>query len=544
MTATTARRRLSWPNARSLAFLIVLGVVFFRQPFDLDYCWQVRTGEHILDSGKLREPDHFSYTIAGKDVPDHEWLYEGGLALIWRGLGDAGLRLARVILFLAPIAILVWQLRQRNVPDYAAVLVGLIVILILFNFARLRPMVCSTIGLQLVAGWLHDHCSGRRRLDWRLPVTMLIWGNLHPAIIMGQALIVGTIAWEWLVWHFQSSENRKCEVRNPKSISVWGLLGLGASMIAPAPVDRFLYPFKPELRDPAQRLFVEIQPPWQYLGTAYAIWIALVLGVVFGFVLIVRRREIFGWEWALILAVTGLAVTAVRGLGDWLVITAALAVPQIGPLLLSAARMRKRWFPTRAVLYLDRDLRRALTSPLLRSQPVWTWCSFGLIVVLGLLPWGNRLPNREDAEWPTGAADWLAASHLPTPAPWKVFSGPNEGSYLIWRLDGQALVYSDTRGFYYPGQVISDSVFLTSADDVCSQRLQRVFEHGTEFFLLPAKDGFWQKLEPHVAAPLYRDQKHVILSEQQVRSAAIAAGLGDFTRDSGRYAASAPGPSR
>src|SRR5260221_3558376 len=185
------------PNAFSLIVLLVLGCVYLSSPGDLDYCWQVRTGERILDTGRVRQLDTFSYTIAGRELPDHEWLYEVLLALIWRGLGDAGMKLVRVALFAAPLAILAWQLHSRGVIKHGIALILFSATMIVFYFERMRPLVCSTIALQLVGGWLHNHCHSRRRLDWKLPVTMLLWGNLHPAVIMGQALLLGAIAWEW-----------------------------------------------------------------------------------------------------------------------------------------------------------------------------------------------------------------------------------------------------------------------------------------------------------------------------------------------------------
>src|SRR5262245_32732602 len=249
-----ARLRLTWPNAFSALVLLAFICIYLNQPSDLDYCWQIRTGERILETRHVVQPDSFSYTIAGKNLPDHEWLYEVLLALVWRGLGDPGMKLMRVVLFAAPLAVLAWQLRARGVRLHVIALAIIACAFIICDFERLRPMVCSTVGLQLVAGWLHDHCHGRRRLDWRLPVTMLLWGNLHPAVIMGQALLAGAIAWEWFsYWRWQS------DVSIPRGLTLWGGLGLLATLVAPDPIGRLLYPFAPELRHPAQRLFQEIR---------------------------------------------------------------------------------------------------------------------------------------------------------------------------------------------------------------------------------------------------------------------------------------------
>jgi len=507
-------RSITWPNAFSALVLLVLVCVYLSPPSDLDYCWQIRTGERILETGRVLQTDSFSYTIAGKSLPDHEWLYEVLLALVWRGTGDAGMKFVRVALFAAPLAVLAWQLRSRCVRRHVVALTLLACALVCFYFERLRPMVCSTVGLQLVAGWLHDHCHGRRRLDWRLPLTMLLWGNLHPAVIMGQALLLGAIAWEWL-----SYLRWRDNLSSARGLTLWAGLALLASLVAPDPVGRFFYPFAPELRHPAQRLFQEIRPPWSYLGAKpYVLDFALLLGVLFAIVLIKRRREFRGWEWCLLLGVFGLFATATRGTIDWLMITAALAVPQLGPMVRDLNLRRSR--VGRVVLVADRVVKKILQGPFLKPQVWWPAAWFGVLALISLSPLGERLPGRENKRWPTEAVNWIAANGLPTPGPWNIFSGSDQGTYLFWRLRGDVRVYSDTRGFYYPGDLLLDSYYLPDADAEWPQRLERAIANGSQYFLLPVESKMWKLLEPHGPATLYRDDKYVLLSANQILLAA------------------------
>jgi hypothetical protein len=143
-----------------------------------------------------------------------------------------------------------------------------------------------------------------------------------------------------------------------------------------------------------------------------------------------------------------------------------------------------------------------------------------VLALVSLFPWGNRMPFRELQEWPSSAVSWIEVNGLPSPAPWKICSGINEGSYLIWRLPGQALVHADTRGFYYPGDILEDSYYLPLADSEWQQRLNRVLARGSEYFLLPADCALWQKMKRHIEAPLFLDDKSVIVTANQVQEAA------------------------
>lgn len=504
---------LSWPNPFTLVLAALAVVIFLGPPADLDYCWQIRTGEIILRTGEIPRTDSFSYTIAGRRVPDHEWLYEAGLAIWYRLVGDAGLKWLRVAFFAAPLLVLAWQLKSRAVPQHGIVLTVLAGTLVCISFERLRPMVFSTLGLQLVSGWLSDHVRGRRRLDWRLPLVMLLWGNLHPAVIMGQALLLGAMVWEWWAWYRGHADRSMVS-----QLSIGCLLGLAASCIAPDPVGRLLYPFSPELRHPAQQLFREIRPPWRYLGEPpylfefVGLWAAVVAVVLW-----LRRHQFRGWEWGLFLGLSGLAATATRGVIDWFVITASYAVPQIGPILRDAVRRRDP--SARLLVKVDRLAKHVFSGALLRPQRAWLGLVLAGLGLFAVSPWSRWTPNRENPRWPRGVADAIAAGLLPTPPPWNIFSGSDEGSYLLWRFPGQARVYSDTRGFYYPGEYLMDSFELPAASPDWPERLERVLAQATEYVLLPASSRWWELLEASGAEPLYRDGQYVLLTTEQVRAA-------------------------
>src|SRR5262249_15841070 len=154
----------------------------------------IRTGEHIFHTGQLRPVDSFSYTIAGRPVPDFEWLYEVALYGVWSALGHGGLKLMRTLCVGVPLVIVVLRLPREGVPWYGIALAQLTAVLVLVGSWNLRALYCTTVGLLLVSGWLHDHCTGKRPLPWLLPVVMLLWANLHPGVITGQGLLAGAIA--------------------------------------------------------------------------------------------------------------------------------------------------------------------------------------------------------------------------------------------------------------------------------------------------------------------------------------------------------------
>ena len=226
------------PSVVSLMVVALLAANYFSPLADLDFTWQIRTGEDILSTGELRTPDHLSFTIAGKRVPDFEWLYEVTLALVWNVFGYGGLKLLRTLCVFVPLLLVAWRLRRAGVRWRGIALALLVALMVLSQSWNLRPLYCTTIGLLLVSGWLHDHCTGRRKLTLWLPLVMLLWANLHPGVIVGQALLVGVIGWEWI--------NRWVRLNAPLDAAAcrrltWvGGLGLAATFLSPDPIERML----------------------------------------------------------------------------------------------------------------------------------------------------------------------------------------------------------------------------------------------------------------------------------------------------------------
>ncbi len=526
--------RQTWlPDLFSIFCITLLAANYIAPLADLDFTWQIRTGAEIVHTGQLRPVESFSYTIAGRQVPEFEGLYEVLLWAMWTGVGFGGLKLLRTIFVVVPLLLLGARLQKEGVRWYGILLALLVAVFVLSSAWNLRPLYCTTIGLLLVSGWLHDHCQGRRPLTWWLPVTMLLWANLHPGVITGQGLLAGAIAWEWL--NRKVGLNRPLTARACWRLTLIGGLGLAATFLSPDPLGRLLYPFSPEVEDPIQRIFVEMQPFYTFLGRApCTAWVVCLVVALVGLSVVLRFRAFRLWEIALLVGLGGLANLAVRSLQDWLLIMLALGVPQLAALLKAWAEKRHAWrqhlaapgragagLPALARLFLvsDRFCKRILGGPQLRLQPCWLGGVVALLAVLSLLPpVGRQMPIQNSSEWPVAALDWAQAHGVEG----RFFAPPDYGSYLTWRLGSRARCYVDTRGFFFPHELIEDSHFVPQLGPGWRQRLDRVFALGTDYFLLETtgpRGELWRQLQKRIPDPLYCDRQSVLLSTEQVRQA-------------------------
>ncbi len=517
------------PNFLSLLIFGLAGAIYFSPFGDLDFAWQIRTGERILQTRVLQPPEGFSYTIQGQHLPDFEWLYEVILYLVWSACGFGGLKLLRVVLVATPLLLLGLRLRRQGIRPHGIALALMVVVVILAGGWNLRPLFCTTIGLVLVAGWLHDHCNGRQPLSWWLPIVMLLWGNLHPGVIAWQGMLLAAISWEWL--NRWVKLNRPLELPALVRLTVIGGLGLAASLICPGPIERLFYPFQPELRHPIQRIFVEMQPlvtmvarPPYAVGLAYGVAVLVLWTIVVSF----RRYRL--WEVAVLAALALLGNLAIRGLQDWLLVMVALGVPHLAWWLAQAAKTGRRRFWLVPLLRMDRSMKRIMFSGLCRFQ--WFWPAAGLagLLAASVVPaWSRSMPKQYDRDWPVAAVAYIEKAGLKG----RFFGPPDYGSFLIWRLPAEARAYTDTRGFFYPPRLIEDSHYLPQLGPAWRRRLDRVLnDFRTDYFLLETtgpRGALWRRLRGRVY-PLYQDDRTVLLTARQVQQ-----GLGDALSEPGAY---------
>ncbi len=513
------------PNVCSAVIILLLAAVYFGVFGDLDWSWQVRTGELIVQIGSLRLPDTFSYTIHGTIVHDFEWLYEVTLWATWNAFGFGGLKFLKVLAVGVPLVLVARQLRRDGVRPYGIVLAIFAAIFVLSSAWNLRPLYCTTIGLLLASTMLHNHCTSRQPLSWGLPLVMLLWANLHPGVITGQGLLLGAIGWEWL--NQRLKWNKPLDWLSLKRLTLIGGLAFAATFLSPDPIERLRYPFKPELAHPIMRVFVEMQPLATLLPEA-----PLSIGLIYVFALlvlitaVVRLRHYRVWELALMAGLALLANYAFRSAMDWFLIMLVLGVPHLKELLALVGRQRRRFAAASWMLRLDRKAKQTLNHPWFRFQPFWPVAALAVLFVISVIPPVSRaMPRQNASDWPVAALDYMEKAGIQG----NFFAPPDYGAYIGWRLRERGQIYTDTRGFFFPPVLLEDSHYLPQLGPDWRNCLTRVLDgYHTDYFLLEttgARGALWHTIKDKIGTPLFLDEQSVLLSAEQVRSGVAAVSL-------------------
>jgi hypothetical protein len=180
-------------DSRNKAVLAGLSLIVFLAAFfkivDLDFWWHLKTGQIILTDKQIPRADIYSFTVAGREYIDHEWLFQLIQYSTYSIAGEAGI----VLLKCALIVAIYWIAAQFLLKNGASFLFVSTIVLLSVLGGRIRfierPEIFTTLFLVLVYVRLHRFLkNSENRFPFWILILFVIWANLHAAVILGLVL--------------------------------------------------------------------------------------------------------------------------------------------------------------------------------------------------------------------------------------------------------------------------------------------------------------------------------------------------------------------
>lgn len=423
----------------------VLYLVFFAFGFasftDPDYWWHLRTGEIIVDTLSVPRHDTYSFTAAGAELFNHQWLSE---ALIYLSVNSFGYAITLGIfltLTLASFGLMQRLLVRLGTPRVVALgLVGL-GMLISAPYWTVRPQLLSWFLLAVFVNVVID----RDRPAWVLVPILAVWANLHLGFLLGLG-VVGL----WFVsrlWEHRAGE---------RTFAIWPAAAFVVACIAatlinangPRPLLQILDYLPFTSSDVSGQGITELESP----DFSQGIHLPLLAGilVLMGLTLAGRVRDRF----AILLAIvfTALALQT----GRFQPIFAIAFLPAAG---LAAAQLISR-------------PKREGEAP--RSFVNWSLVAIAAIAVIIAIP---QLPGAQTGRqattdgrtfYPAESLAWIQENAPDA----NVFTTHMWGGYFINGLDPEGHVYIDGRGTMYGPERFESYRLILNANDGWQEELE------------------------------------------------------------------------
>lgn len=193
-------------------------------------------GLRSIEQGLLTElHDPFSYTAAGHEWVNHEWLTEFQFGWLWSQFGNGGLVLWRNIWCLIAMTTALIAMRQQRASLAACLLLLVFMSEALADFmVFVRPQM-ATFGMFAVSLFLLRRFYSNPDIRWLLPLPclMALWVNHHGGFLAGLGLQVVTVV-ALAVESFRNTARRTA-------------LRLAAAIFVASVMATFINPFGPNL---------------------------------------------------------------------------------------------------------------------------------------------------------------------------------------------------------------------------------------------------------------------------------------------------------
>ena len=193
MTAGPVRGGERLPPASLAVVALVMGLGLYRFAHtvaDPDIWGHIAIGRLYHETGRIRQPDPFSYVTAGHEWLNFEWLFEIMLFRVFAAVGPPGLIVLKVAIGLLLLGIVYRFLCRQGLPPLRAGIVMVAVIHFLVPyFLTVRPHLVTYGFFLVVLLLLRAMDRGDARWLYAAPPLFALWANLHPGFLAGLGVL-------------------------------------------------------------------------------------------------------------------------------------------------------------------------------------------------------------------------------------------------------------------------------------------------------------------------------------------------------------------
>lgn len=173
-----------------LLFLIARPTGFQSLLGDGDTGWHIRTGDWMLQNGKVPVADFFSFSKPGGEWFAWEWLWDAAFSWLQKTGGMAAVLLVSAIVICLSSTLVYGITKAKSKNSLVSLAVAMVAMCASSFHWLARPHLFTFLFVAVFFHLLDTGSVRTRRMMIALPLLMVIWTNLHGGFVAG-LLIVG-----------------------------------------------------------------------------------------------------------------------------------------------------------------------------------------------------------------------------------------------------------------------------------------------------------------------------------------------------------------
>jgi len=438
-------------NSKVRLWLPSVADIFFLCPFlllalkngtgllnDADTGYHIRTGEYIIKNFSVPRYDIFSSVTPPLPWVTHEWLSEVIMALAHRFSGLTGI----VIFFsfwIGVISFLLFTFARSLEFDFipATVIVLLATVSSSLHWLA-RPHIFSLVLTLFWYGVLNNYqYRGKDRL-YLLPVSMLLWVNLHGGFILGFFLLAVYLTGNLTAVFSAETVKRNEAQQKCKKLFRIAVVALFLSFINPRGYSLLVYPFTTVSNRFLMDNVVEYLSPNFHEWLPYEYLLLVTLGT-----LAVSKKSLDATELMLLLLFTHMSLYSTRHIPLFAIIVTPIVLRQLHFMLCTSSNRYARFLKQRSE---NLELADA-------SAKGHLWPIISILVICALTLSGKIAFDFDPARHPVAAVEFLKKEKVSG----RMFNDDEFGDYVIYAawpeyrvaFDGRSDMYGESWGKAY-----------------------------------------------------------------------------------------------
>jgi hypothetical protein len=306
--------------------LLVIAVALVAALWSLDWTglfaadsWLTLLGGREVVQHGIPRHDSLAVISHGREWIDQQWLAQVVFYELYRIGGIGFLLRLNVLLFMVPPAVCLWAARRSGASAARILLVAVPALLLTRTFVRAQ-LFSQLLFVPLFLLLLRESRRPSRRVLLAFPI-LVLWANLHGAVVVGAALVAALGAWE--LWR----EGRRARTVTPAVVRAAALLVLPWLCVFATPYGFATAAYyRSTLHNPLLARYVT---EWA-APTLLSLWGVLLFPLAFGAAVLVARRpgRLNGFEVAALAITLAGALMAVRSV-LWFSYVCVVLVPRL-----------------------------------------------------------------------------------------------------------------------------------------------------------------------------------------------------------------------
>ncbi len=211
---------------------------------DPDIWWHNRNVEYLFQTHHFPNQDAYSFTVAGKDWMNYEWLAEIPFYGAWKAAGPVGIEVLMIILVEVIFLELLYLCYRVSGNIKASLLsCAFCSYLAVVNFGP-RTILFGYAFLVLLLIILERFRSGKTGCIWLLPPLFAVWSNTHGSWLLGLIVFGIVVAAGFVEGQWGRVESTRWSVRDMIRLAGAWLASAAALLLNPFGWRMVVYPFE------------------------------------------------------------------------------------------------------------------------------------------------------------------------------------------------------------------------------------------------------------------------------------------------------------